>query len=79
MINASEQAKSIMNHHLHYVASDRRRLSSKESVAKLTESMRLAQIEMIRSHWDNMDEETQARAKRTLDQIGGNDLIRVAL
>ena len=73
MIIVTEQAKNIMNHHLNYVASDRRRLSTKESVAKLNESMRLAQIEMIRSHWDNMDEETQARAKRTLDEIGGDD------
>lgn len=71
MINASEHAKHTMSKYLNYVASDHRRLNSKESVEKINENMRLAQIEMINGYLDDMDEVTRKRALKTLKQIGG--------
>jgi len=79
MINTSEQTKHTMNSYLSTVASDRRSFSTQARVDSVNDKMRIVQIDLIRSHWDDMDAETQARAKRTLDQIGGDEFRGLAL
>jgi hypothetical protein len=71
MINVSETASEIMKNHLNNIGGDMSRQYSPAFQVKINENMRLAQIELINSYYDNMDEVTQARAKRTLKQIGG--------
>ena len=76
MIPISDTAQSIMKNHLNHIGGDLDKHYTKKTQAKINETMRLAQIDLIRSYWDDMDDETRARAKRTLDQIGGDDYIR---
>ena len=73
MINSAEQTKHTMNTYLGWVAGDKRALVTEAGMAAINDKMRLVQIDLIRSYWDGMDDETKARAKRTLDQIGGDD------
>ena len=72
----SDTATQIMDTHMKGEWRDRNRLNNPITCARVNDNGRTAQVDMIRSHWDNMDEETQARAKLTLDEIGGNDLTR---
>ena len=71
MINVSDTATKIMKNHLTNIGGDMTRQYSKAFQGKIAENMRLAQIELINSYYPNMDEVTQARAKRTLNEIGG--------
>ena len=63
----------IMAAHMKGEWRDRNRLNNPITRDRVNDNGRTAQAEMIRSHWDNMDDVTKARAKRTLDEIGGDD------
>ena len=71
MINVSDTAKQIMDNHLKSIGGDINRQYSPEFQVKINNNMRLAQIELIDSHYNDMDDLTKARADRTLKQIGG--------
>ena len=71
MINVSDTATKIMKNHLTNIGGDMTRQYSPAFQIKIAENMRLAQIELINSYYPNMDEVTQARARRTLNEIGG--------
>lgn len=73
MINSTEQVKDRMSSYLTYVASDRRALETEGGRAAVNKRMRRDQIDLIRSYWNDFDDVELARAKRTLDQIGGDD------
>ena len=68
---SSNTAKQIMDVYLKSECRDRDRLNRPESQARINENMRKAQIEMINSHYPDMDDVTKARARITLRQIGG--------
>ena len=69
-------SQKIMDKYLKSGHKDKDALIRPESQVRCNNNMRIAQIEMINSHYDSMDEITQARARRTLKKIGGC-LIRV--
>jgi len=75
----SETAIEIMANNMKGEWRDRDRLNNPITRDRVNDNGRTAQVDMIRSHWDDMDDVTKARAKRTLDQIGGDDLSRVGL
>ncbi len=63
------QAQTIMDTHLKTIGGKVDEQYTQKAKARLQEAMRLAQIDMINSHWDNMDEVAQKRALKTLKQI----------
>lgn len=73
MINVSDTATQIMAIHMKGEWRDRDRLDNPITRARVNDNGRTAQIDMIRSHWDSMNEADRARAKRTLKEIGGYD------
>jgi len=69
----SDTSIEIMATHMKGEWRDRDRLNNPITRDRVNDNGRTAQIYMIRSHWDGMDDVTRARAKRTLNEIGGND------
>ena len=74
-----QEAQEIIDSHTKHIRGEVDRYYSKGTQDRINEDMRLAQVDLIRSYWDGMDDVTRARAKRTLDQIGGDDIRGLAL
>ena len=67
----SQASKNIMDNRFANLGIDINKGVTNKLLPYIKENMRLSQIELINSHWDNMDEATQKRALKTLKQIGG--------
>ena len=67
----SQASKNIMDNRFANLGIDINKGVTNKLLPYIEENMRLSQIELINSHWDNMDEATQKRALKTLKQIGG--------
>lgn len=72
MKKVSEQARAIMSKYTDDNNRNMEKVFTEKNRDAFNDDMRKAQIEMINHHFDNMDEEAQARALVTLSQIGGS-------
>jgi len=71
MIHISDTAQSIMESHLNNIGGDLDKHYTKKTQAKINETMRLDQIELINSYYHGMDEAALKTADWVLKQIGG--------
>jgi len=70
----STASQAIMDNRFANLGIDINKTLSHKFLPFIEENMRLAQIELINSYYDDMSEVEKARAKRTLKAIGGDDL-----